>query len=46
MTDINWHERLKNTTLSVRNLINGEFSAPQGDKIIEKYAPHNGSLWD
>ena len=44
MTDINWHERLKNTTLSVRNLINGEFSAPQGDKIIEKYAPHNGSL--
>ena len=44
MTDINWHERLKNTPLSVRNLINGEFSAPQGDKIIEKYAPHNGSL--
>ena len=44
MTDINWHDRLKNTPLSVRNLINGAFSAPQGDKLIEKYAPHDGSL--
>jgi acyl-CoA reductase-like NAD-dependent aldehyde dehydrogenase len=44
MTDINWHERASSTTFSVRNLINGEFSEPQGAKTIQKYAPHNGGL--
>ncbi|MDA9095368.1 aldehyde dehydrogenase family protein [Porticoccaceae bacterium] len=43
MSDINWHDRVKSTTFSVRNLINGEFSEPQGAKI-SKFAPHDGTL--
>ena len=43
MSDINWHDRVKSTTFSVRNLINGEFSEPQGPKI-SKFAPNDGTL--
>ena len=43
MNTINWHERAKATQFSVRNLINGEFSEPQGEKI-SKFAPHDGTL--
>ena len=43
MTTINWHDRLANSTFSVRNLINGEFTATSGNPI-SKYAPHNGQL--
>ena len=43
MKDINWHERAKNTTFTVRNMINGESSEPQGS-LITKYAPYDGSL--
>ena len=44
MTEINWHERLANTTLSVRNFISGEYSASKGNSSIEKHAPHSGEL--
>ena len=43
MTTIDWHQRAKNTPFAVRNLINGEFSEPQG-KPISKHAAYDGSL--
>ncbi|MBT5293989.1 MAG: aldehyde dehydrogenase family protein [Cellvibrionales bacterium] len=44
MSDINWHERAKNTEFTVRNFIDGEYKDCVGSTTIEKYAPNNGEL--
>jgi len=44
MNDINWHDRLANATLSVRNFINGEYSDAKGNNTIEKKSAHSGEL--
>jgi len=44
MSDINWHERAKQTEFKVRNFIDGEYRDCVGSTTIEKYAPNNGKL--
>ena len=44
MSDINWHQRLKETEFKVRNFINGQYQGCVGSDTIEKYAPNNGQL--
>jgi acyl-CoA reductase-like NAD-dependent aldehyde dehydrogenase len=44
MSDINWHERAKNTEFTVRNFIDGKYVDCVGSTTIEKYAPNNGKL--
>ena len=44
MTAIDWHYRVKETNLSVRNYINGQYEHSPGEELISKYSPRDGSL--
>lgn len=44
MTVKKWHDYAEQTTLTVRNFIDGEYSECRGSESIEKYAPRDGSL--
>ena len=44
MTVLNWHQRAKGLSLSIRNFIDGEFTDLTEGEIINKYAPRDGCL--
>ena len=44
MSDINWHERVKNTDFKVRNFIDGQYRECVGPDMIQKFAPNNGKF--
>ena len=44
MNAIDWHQRARNTSFRVGDLIDGKTSDPEGDQFIHKYAAHDGTL--
>ncbi|MBN4055432.1 aldehyde dehydrogenase family protein [bacterium AH-315-K03] len=44
MTNINWHQRLKETELTIYNFIDGNRLECKGSKAISKHSPRDGKL--
>lgn len=44
MNDINWIEKAKTASLTIRNFIDGKVSKGGGKSIISKFSPRNGTL--
>ena len=44
MSSIKWKEQAKNTEFQVRNFIDGHYVDCQGEPVISKYSPRDGSL--